>query len=255
MNLNTKKYYQEYHKQIGFEINLLIDAFGFDKINGNLGYNVQASAVYSSNIEGNTIDLNSYMNYKLSQELKKPQKEIREIENLITAYEYAQNNPLTETNFLNCHKILSKTLVSAANRGKYRKEKVGVFGQNGLVYLSIEPEFVAERMKEFFIEIKELLDNTNMQTEEVFYYASLIHLMFAHIHPFRDGNGRAARLLEKWFITEKLGQLFWNLPSERYYKEQQAEYYNNINLGVNYYELNYDNCLPFLLMLPLCLKK
>ena len=110
--------------------------------------------------------------------------------------------------------------------------------------MSIEPEFVAERMKEFFIEIKELLDNTNMQTEEVFYYASLIHLMFAHIHPFRDGNGRAARLLEKWFITEKLGQLFWNLPSERYYKEQQAEYYNNINLGVNYYELNYD-CLLY----------
>jgi len=255
MNINNKKYYPEYYKLIGGEINQLIEAFGFEKINGNLGYNIQASAVYSSNIEGNTIDLNSFMNYKLSQQLKKPQKEIQEIENLISAYEFAQNNPLTESNFLNCHKILSKTLVSATNRGKYRSEKVGVFGEDGLVYLSIEPEFVVKRMKEFFEEINEIVAIQDMQTEEVFYYASLIHLVFAHVHPFRDGNGRAARLLEKWFIADKLGNIFWNLPSEKYYKENQSEYYQNINLGVNYYELNYDKCIPFLCMLPKCLKK
>jgi len=28
------------------------------------------------------------------------------------------------------------------------------------------------------------------------------------------------------------------------------DHYNNINLGVNYDELNYDKCIPFLLMLP-----
>jgi Fic family protein len=33
----------------------------------------------------------------------------------------------------------------------------------------------------------------------------LIHLRLAQIHPFRDGNGRAARLIEKWFVAEKLG--------------------------------------------------
>ncbi len=82
----------------------------------------------------------------------------------------------------------------------------------------------------------------------------MIHLKLAHIHPFRDGNGRAARLIEKWFIAEKLGNDFWKILSEKYYKEHQPEYYNNINLGVNYYELNYDKCIPFLLMLPGCLK-
>ncbi|WP_394370742.1 Fic family protein [Pedobacter endophyticus] len=78
----------------------------------------------------------------------------------------------------------------------------------------------------------------------------LIHLRFAHIHPFRDGNGRAARLLEKWFLAQKLGIELWKIPSEKYYKEHQPEYYKNINLGVNFYELNYDNCLPIITMLP-----
>jgi Fic family protein len=118
-----------------------------------------------------------------------------------------------------------------------------------LVYLAIEPEFVKDAMSEFFMDLDVLLQK-DLSQSEAFYFASLIHLKFAHIHPFRDGNGRAARLLEKWFLTQKTGKDLWKLSSEKYYKDHQADYYTNINLGVNYYELNYDNCIPFLLMLP-----
>ena len=108
-------------------------------------------------------------------------------------------------------------------------------------------------MNELFSGIEELL-LSNISIEEVFYFASLIHMKFVHIHPFRDGNGRAARILEKWFVSAKLGEEFWKLPSEKYYKEKQADYYKNLNLGVNYYVLNYDKSLPFLTMLPNCMK-
>jgi Fic family protein len=126
---------------------------------------------------------------------------------------------------------------------------VGIFGPPGLVYLAIEPEFVKEAMSAFFVDLDILLKR-DLTKSETIYFASLIHLIIAHIHPFRDGNGRAARLLEKWFLTKKLGDDFWKLSSEKYYKDHQQDYYNNINLGVNYYELNYDKCMPFLLMLP-----
>ena len=251
--ITNKRYFDEYMSLIGKEINNLVTNFDFNYKDLDLGYQTQASAVYSSNIEGNTIDLNSFMNFKLSNEKFKLGKEIKEIEDLIFAYNFAQKEILNQKNFLKIHKILSETLLILSLRGKYRNDKVGVFGESGLVYLAIESEFVKETMDELFSGIEELI-LSDISIEEVFYFASLIHMKFVHIHPFRDGNGRAARILEKWFISSKLGNEYWKLPSEKYYKENQANYYMNLNLGVNYYELKYDKCIAFLSMLPNCMK-
>lgn len=254
MKITERKYLNEYLRQIGNQLPDLIHSFDFSEYVQSFDYLTNASAVYSSNIEGNSIDLNSFMNYRLNKDQFKPGKEIEEIEQLIKAYEFAQANTLTEKNLLKAHEILSKTLLIKSKRGKYRVEPVGVFGASGMAYLAVEPEFVAEQMSLFFSELKELLSE-ELNEMEVFYFASLIHLRFVHIHPFRDGNGRVARLLEKWFVSQKLGKSFWKIPSEKYYKDHQREYYDAINLGVNFYELNYDNCLPFLKMLPNCLKR
>ncbi len=90
---------------------------------------------------------------------------------------------------------------------------------------------------------------------EVFYFASMIHLVFVNIHPFVDGNGRATRLLEKWFLASKLGKKGWNIESEKNNFLNRNKYYENLKLGGNYHVINYDLCLPFLLMLPDSLKK
>ncbi len=254
MEFLDKTYFERYNKLIGHKLEQLVSNYSFELKKEEFDYLIQASAVFSSNIEGNTIDLNSFMNYKLSQEKFKVSKEIQEIENLIAAYNLAKDNNLSEEVFLECHQIFSKTLLIESKRGKYREEQVGVFGKRGLVYMAIEPEFVSETMKEFFAKINKLL-KSQLSINEIFYFASLIHLKFAHIHPFMDGNGRAARLLEKWFLVEKLGIKYWTLSSEKFYKENQDDYYKNINLGVNYYELDYKKCLPFLEMLPYSLKE
>ena len=66
MRITERKYLPEYLKINGNEISILIENFNFSKGNGNFEYLTKASAVYSSNIEGNSIDLNSFMNYELS---------------------------------------------------------------------------------------------------------------------------------------------------------------------------------------------
>lgn len=252
MRIFERKYLAAYIKAIGNEIPKLIAEYDFSEERGGFEYLTQSSAVYSSNIEGNSIDLNSFMNYKFNKEKFKSGKEIDEIEDLIEAYKFAQENKLDEFNLLNCHRIFSRFLLIKSKRGVYRNERVGVFGKSGLAYLAVEPEFVKKEMESFFNDLSELL-SLDLNEIEVFYFASLAHLRFAQIHPFTDGNGRAARLLEKWFIAEKLGRNFWKIPSEEYYKNKQSQYYRKINLGVNFYELDYDKCVDFLEMLPNCL--
>lgn len=248
MILSNRKYYDEYIKSLRIDLKSIISELDSNSTAIDLGYRIQASAVFSSNIEGNSIDLNSYMNSQLAKRKLKSVKEINEIDDLVTAYQFAKSNMLNQDNFLKAHKLLSQNLLIQGKQGKYRNEKMGVFDTDGLVYLAVEPEFVNAKMSEFFDDISNIL-LTDMPLEEVFYHASFIHLIFVHIHPFSDGNGRAARLLEKWFLAQKIGEIAWGIQSEKYYKEHQSEYYDNINLGVNYYELDYDRCIPFLLML------
>jgi Fic family protein len=253
MVITGRNYLKEYSRVIGNRIPALIEHFDFPEGEGSFDYLTKSSAVYSSNIEGNSIDLNSFMNYTFSKEKLRAGREIEEIEHLIRAYEFAQNNKPDESNFLNAHKLLSKTLLIKSKQGRYRTERVGVFSASGLAYLAVEPEFVAGEMRLFFDGFNELV-HASLTPEESFYFASWLHLRFVHIHPFRDGNGRAARLLEKWFLAEKLGSRFWKIPSEKYYRENQRQYYAALNLGLNFYELNYDKCMDFLIMLPNCLK-
>ena len=252
--INDRKYFQEYHNRIGKDVAALWKNADLKNGNLDLAYHITASAVYSSNIEGNTLDLNSYMNYELTKKKFKPTKEAQEIKDLKVAYVFAKTHVLTEKNFLKAHEIFSSSYLIKNKRGKYRTEKVGVFSERGLVYLAVEPELVSDEMKLFFASLKKLLKE-KFNVEEAFYFASLEHLKFVHIHPFADGNGRAARLLEKWFLSRFLGNDVWKFSSEQFYKEHRQEYYNNINLGVNYYELNYEKCLPFLEMLAKALKK
>lgn len=248
MNLLSDKYFELYTKQASPLLEIGIRKLQKAEEQNNFDYLLNASAVFSSNIEGNSINLNSFLNLKDDLKFTKP-KEVKEINDLIKAYRFAKENLLTEKNFLQTHETISEELLIESKRGKYREEPVGVYGKEGLIYVAVEPEKVQEEMKSFFENIHELIQK-DLTTTEIFYYASLIHLKFAHIHPFMDGNGRCARLLEKWFISNFEKEKAWFIQSERYYWEHLAEYYSNINLGVNYYELNYDNCTNFLLMLP-----
>lgn len=209
-----------------------------------------ASSLYSSKIEGNTLDVNSF--FRNRGDMNFPgRKEVREIEDLASAYRFASEHPLDHTNFMRAHGILSETLLSEDRRGRIRNEQVGIRDSRSLrpVYLAVEPEFVGQELEKLFDDISMLL-RKNLADHEVFYFASMIHLWAAMIHPFMDGNGRAARLLEKWFVAEKLGLTAWSIQSERYYWDHRPDYYQNIALGFNYYALHWDRCLPFLLMLP-----
>lgn len=115
------------------------------------------------------------------------------------AYIFAVENKLNRTNFFKAHSILSKTLLPVKERGVLRKVQVDVRDSKTLkpVYLAVEPQFLKEEFSKLFDDIDELLKR-ELSHKEIFYFASMIHIWLAKIHPFSDGNGRSARLLSKY---------------------------------------------------------
>lgn len=222
-------------------------------------YAFQASAVYSSNIEGNTLDLNGYMRSKMRGTPGPKAKEREEIDELVSAYEFARGHALNEANLLKAHGILSTSILPESQQGAYRQGRMFVFDSRGIIYAAVEAEHVAEEMRAFFADVQKLR-RAELTVDGAFYHAALMHLVFVHVHPFEDGNGRTARLLEKWFLASRLGPHAWQIPSEEYYWRHRPAYYQALRLGPNFYTLRYDpapewpGCLPFLTLLPQALR-
>ncbi len=168
---------------------------------------------------------------------------------LFEVYKFAYSNKLTFQNVLHCHKIFSVNLDDEA-RGQIRKYSMPITDDNFKVtYIACNKDKVESEIKKLFAEIDKLLSES-LTIKEIFYYASMIHLYFYLIHPFEDGNSRTARLVEKWFLKEKIGQKAFVIPSEKYYLMNIQNYYDNIHkVSINYEKINILNALPFLLML------
>lgn len=211
-------------------------------------YAFQASAVYSANIEGNTMDLNSYLRSKMRGGPHPKAKEQTEIDALVDAYAFARRRVPSERNALEAHRLLARELLPETQRGVYRTGRMFVYDSRGILYAAVEAEHVAGLMRTFFDDLT-ALRRQSLNVNEAFYYAGLLHLVFVHIHPFEDGNGRMARLLKKWFLAAHLGSKAGKIPSEEYYWRNRPTYYEAIRLGPTYYDLDYERCIPFLTLL------
>ena len=242
-----KQYLLEVNKGLPSAFEKLKDAEISTK---NFSFYTSVSSVFSSKIEGEEIDLDSYIKHKKFGIEFLPDY-TKKIDDLYSAYTFAKSNTLNKKNIEKAHKLLGKHIVAKHQQGKIRIHNMYVATPDGKIeYVAATPFEVEAEMKKFYADV-DLLIATKLNIQEVFFYASLIHLVFVKIHPWNDGNGRTGRLLEKWFLAQKLGDKAWFVDSERHYYKHHQTYYNNLRaLGLEYRELDYSKALPFLLMLP-----
>ena len=240
-----------YFKQVPKTLQITFEALEDAEISTDtFSFYVSVSSVYSSKIEGEKIELDSYIKHKKFGIEFLPDY-TKKIDDLYNAYTFAKSNELNQKNISEAHKLLSKHIVATNWQGKFRNQNMYVTTPDGRIeYVAASPNEVEAEMEKFHNDI-EILLKTKLSIEEVFFFASLIHLVFVKIHPWNDGNGRTARLLEKWFLAQKLGNKAWFIQSEKMYYNQHNNYYKNIRLlGLEYPDLDYKQSLSFLLMLP-----
>lgn len=223
---------------------LSIDTFSFY---------TSVSAVYSSKIEGEDIELDSYVKHKRFGIEFLPDYTLK-VDDLYNAYQFAKLAKLNEENIKKAHQILTTHILPKSQQGKIRTGNMYVTTADGKIeYVAASPFAIQTELNKFYKDLSNLL-KLELSVQETFFFASLLHLVFVKIHPFNDGNGRISRLLEKWFLAEKLGEKAWLIQSEKNYYLQHQTYYQNIRrLGLEYEDLDYSKALPFLMMLADCL--
>jgi len=221
------------------KVEMQVDYFQFYK---------SVSSVYSSKIEGEDIDFDSFFKHKFLNVKFKPDY-TRKADDLYAAYDFIDSHKLTLKNVRKAHAILSATLLPKSQQGFIRTNPMFVINSDDKIeYVAASPGIVEQELHKLFSDI-ELLIKNELNPFEIFYYAAFIHLVFVKIHPFQDGNGRTARLLEKWFLIEKIGQKATAVQLEKNYFLKIKEYYSNLKkLGLEYEELDYTKSLYFLLM-------
>jgi Fic family protein len=225
----------EYLQQVAEGLQSAFDALQDAEISTEIFcFYTSVSSVFSGKIEGESIELDSYIKYKRFNIEMLPHY-TQKTDDLYIAYSYARDHNITPKTISKTHNLLSKHIVPKKWQGEFRIHNMYVSTPDGRIeYVAASPFEVESEMKKLYGDIEALIKQ-QMTIEEVFFFAAMIHLVFVKIHPWNDGNGRSSRLLEKWFLAQKLGDKAWFIQSEKYYYQKHQAYYNNIrHLGLEY---------------------
>jgi Fic family protein len=252
MEIISDHYLKNYKQQIQIDFPSALKEIKAIELNPkSFTFYTSVAVISSSKIEGEQMDIDSYVKHKM-QNIEYLPELIEKPNDLFQAYLFAKENKLNKENFLHSHRLLSTHLLPEKDRGAYRQNEMLVMEhKTGRIQYEAAPHIIVEAEMDKLWKDIILLLKQKLSTEEIFYFASFIHLVFVNIHPFNDGNGRSARLLEKWFLAEKLGEIAWYIQSEKYYYHHVDHYYKDLNrLGTFYDQLDYGNAERFLQVLP-----
>lgn len=177
---------------------------------------------HSAGIEGNRLTLQeTALVLKEGIDISgKPLKDSIEVKNLGLAYDFLyelaqQNVPVTENYIKQVHKLIIGD-DPALNPGEYRNIGVIITGSE---HRPPEPFEVPIKMTELFDWIRE---NEN---ENPIIVAAIAHHEFVKIHPFKDGNGRTARILLNLILLKK------GFPICNIRRDERPAYYDALSLA------------------------
>lgn len=177
----------------------------------------------STAIEGCTLSLDAI---KGLMEGKKaigyPDKHIKMAENYLNALSWVQKREkvekITEDHIFHLHKILGEGAVDEGPVGEYRKVDVRAGLHVGSTWKEV-PKHTRDFLKWL---------NTSANELPAVFSSAILHLRLAEIHPFRDGNGRVARIMATWELYRKGFDTLHIFALDEILQENRALYIKNL---------------------------
>ena len=193
---------------------------------------IAVSSHFSTRIEGNQLTLGQAESLLRGESVGAPSDSLREVLNYAEAISYVQDVAANPTSSLNddtirtIHHYVTKSLSRHYAPGRYRTDQNNVVDRisGRVVFRPPPPEDVVPLMREFV----EWL-NTDALRIEPYTRAGLAHLNLAAIHPFNDGNGRTARILEALILYRRGLKSYELVSLEEYFGRDTQSYYAALN--------------------------
>ena len=211
----------DYISSIMEKIGKLDNYTNFNKM-PSLRRNNRIKSIHSSlAIEANSLSLDQVKAVIEGKTVIGPKKEIQEVKNAYNAYEMINDvNPYSIKDLKKIHGIMTYLIVDES--GEFRKGNEGVFDGDKYIHICPPPEQINGLMDQLFSWMKKAKNYLHPLI-----LASVFHYEFVFIHPFKDGNGRTARLWHNIILSE-WKEIFEYLPIESQLKKYQDGYYKAI---------------------------
>lgn len=167
---------------------------------------------------------------KVDQEASAPTKEVlRYREALWGGYHYLkENKKFDQEYFVHLYRIIQESGDGIRPHFARTFIRMGGTGPNAgkPAYTPPRGKGVVEQKLENLINF---LNDENSQPNDVLLKMCIAHYQFEVIHPFRDGNGRAGRIMNLHIITQKHQLDLPILYLSRYILEHKQDYYEGLS--------------------------
>ncbi len=186
----------------------------------------------STSIEGNKLAQFEVGKVFEGKQVTAPQKDVLEVENYLAGLKLLEemakaNTALTLEDVLKMHRTIIRGLVDEHKVGQIRPGDVYIIDDLGggkeMLRFKGPP---AGKVKKLLEDLLAWVKNAREENTHPIIVAGIFHLEFVSIHPFTDGNGRAARLLTQ-LLLYRMGWDFRKIiVLEDYYNRDRLAYYN-----------------------------
>ena len=151
-------------------------------------------------------------------------KDDRMVVNTIAGSVYAYGRPVTEKNIRTLwDKIVDGVCENTDYMGtKYRDGMVYIGSASHIVHTPAQPDMLPELMEKWFA-------YREQETSDLLIQSFVAHFYFVYVHPFCDGNGRAARILNASHLYHGGYKKMKSLPLANAINNQLSGYYTSLS--------------------------